>query len=71
MDMDNNRIEIRCKRCNKLLAYYYLPDAQTRQNALNMDGLEFKCEKCKRILRPKNYTEELLFRNINCGILLV
>ena len=69
--INNNRIEIRCKRCNKLLAYYYLPDAQTRQKALNMDGLEFKCEKCKRLLRPKNYTEELLFRNINCGILLV
>ena len=68
---NDNRIEIRCRRCNKLLAYYYLPEAQIRQTALNMDGLEFKCEKCKRILRPKNYTEELLFRNINCGILLV
>ena len=69
--MDNNRIEIRCKRCNKLLAYYYLPDAQTRQKALNMDGLEFKCEKCKRILRPKNYTKQLLFKHIDNGILLI
>ena len=67
---NDNRIEIRCRRCNKLLAYYYLPDEQARQT-LNMGGLEFKCEKCKRLLRPKNYTEELLFRNINCGILLV
>ena len=69
--MDNNRIEIRCRRCNKLFAYYYLPDAQTRQTELNMDGLEFKCEKCKRILRPKNYTEQSLFKNIDSGILLI
>ena len=69
--MDNNRIEIRCKRCNKLFAYYYLSNAPIGQTSLNMAGLEFKCEKCKRILRPKNYTEELLFRNIKCGIILV
>jgi len=67
----NNKIEIRCRRCNKLLAYFYLPDTQTGQIALNMDGLEFKCEKCKRLLRPKNYTEQLLFKNTDCGILLV
>ncbi len=67
----DNRIEIRCRRCNKLLAYYYLPDTLTGKTVLNMDGLEFKCEKCKRILHPKNYTEQLLFKNIDCGILLV
>ena len=69
--MDNNRIEIRCRRCNKLLAYYYLPEAQIGQPALNMYGLEFKCEKCKRILRPKNYTKQLLFKHIDNGILLI
>lgn len=67
----DNRIEIRCRRCNMLLAYYHLPDTSTGQTALNMDGLEFKCEKCKRILRPRNYTEEILFENINYGTLLV
>ena len=69
--MDNNRIEIRCKRCNKLLAYYYLSNAPIGQTLLHMDGLEFKCEKCKRILRPKNYTKQLLFKHIDNGILLI
>lgn len=68
---NEKRIEIRCRRCNKLIAYYYLLDAQIGQTALNMDGLEFKCEKCKRILRPKNYTEQLLFKHIDNGILLI
>lgn len=55
--MENGKIEMRCKKCNKLFMNYYL----TGENIdLNLQGLELKCEKCKRILRLKKYTEQIL-----------
>jgi len=27
---------------------------------LNLQGIELKCEKCKRVLRMKRYTEQML-----------
>ena len=58
-DSEMNKIEIRCKigRCNKLFMNYYV----TGDNVdLNLGGFELKCEKCKRVLRLKNYTEQML-----------
>ena len=55
--MENGKIEMRCKKSNKLFMNYYL----TGENIdLNLQGLELKCEKCKRILRLKKYTEQIL-----------
>lgn len=35
---------------------------------LNLEGFELKCEKCKRVLRLKNYTERLLIEQSENGI---
>lgn len=59
--MENGKIEIRCKthKCNRLFMNYYV----TGENIdLNLQGIELKCEKCKRILRLKKYTEQMLVR---------
>lgn len=65
--MDNKKIEIRCKRhnCNKLFMNYYVTGKNVE---LNLEGFELKCEKCKRVLRLKNYTERLLIEQSENGI---
>ena len=62
-----NRIEIRCKshKCNKLFMYYYVAGNNVE---LNLQGFELKCEKCKRVLRLKKYTEQLLVKNAVDGV---
>lgn len=35
---------------------------------LNLQGIELKCEKCKRILRLKKYTEQMLVRHAVDGV---
>ena len=62
-----NRIEIRCKshKCNKLFMYYYVTGNNVE---LNLQGFELKCEKCKRVLRLKKYTEQLLVKNAVDGV---
>lgn len=35
---------------------------------LNLEGFEFKCDKCKRVLRLKNYSERLLVEQSDNGI---
>lgn len=65
--MDNEKIEIRCKRhnCNKLFMNYYITGKTVE---LNLEGFELKCEKCKRVLRLKNYSEHLLIQQAENGI---
>lgn len=65
--MDNKKIEIRCKRhnCNKLFMNYYVTGKDVE---LNLEGFELKCEKCKRVLRFKNYSERLLVEESEHGI---
>jgi hypothetical protein len=38
---------------------------------LKLAGFEMKCEKCKRVLRLKNYTEEILVEHSKNGVFLV
>ena len=65
--MSNEKIEIRCGRhnCNKLFMNYYVTGNNIE---LNLQGLELKCEKCKRVLRMKKYTEQLLIKNSVDGV---
>lgn len=60
-------IEFRCKniRCNKLIMKNYMTGNNER---LSCDGLEFKCEKCKRVFKLKNYTEKMILENSKNGI---
>lgn len=65
-----NKIEIRCRngRCNRLFMNYYV----TENNVdLNLEGFELKCEKCKRVLRLKNYTEAMLIKHSESGVFKV
>ena len=65
--MENAKIEIRCKshRCNRLFMNYYVTG---RNIDLNLQGFELKCEKCKRVLRFKNYTEQQLLDHAVDGV---
>ena len=66
----DKKIEIRCKtgRCNKLFMNYYVTGNNVE---LNLGGFELKCEKCKRVLRLKNYTETMLFEHSSNGVFKV
>ena len=66
----NRKIEIRCRRanCNKLFMNYF-PTGES--NGLYLAGIELKCEKCKRVLRLKNYTEEVLIEHTVDGVFRV
>lgn len=47
--MEKSKIEFHCKKCNKRLFDYIAGD-------ICID-IEMKCERCKRIMRLKKYTE--------------
>ena len=51
------KIVIRCKNCNQRLCDYTLQDDDT---VLVLQGISFKCCKCKRVLMFKKYTEVML-----------
>ena len=66
----DKKIEIRCKNghCNRLFMNYYV----TGNNVdLNLEGFELTCEKCKRVLRLKNYTEQILMMQSVNGVFKV
>lgn len=50
MDSTDNRIIIRCRKCNQRMFDYISGDVQ----------LEMKCCRCKRVLVMRNYTESFL-----------
>ena len=50
MDRVDNRIVIRCRKCNQRMFDYISGDVQ----------LEMKCCGCKRVMVMKNYTESFL-----------
>ena len=68
--MENRKIEIRCKRhkCNRLFMNYYVTGDNIE---LNLQGIEIKCEKCKRVLRLKKYSEEFLRKNAVDGVVKI
>lgn len=50
-------IVIRCKKCNQRLCDYTLQEDDTVQV---LQGISFKCCKCKRVLMFKKYTEAII-----------
>ena len=50
MDSGENRIVIRCKKCNQRMVDYIAGDV----------SIEMKCCRCKRVMVMKNYTESFL-----------
>lgn len=50
-------IEIRCKKCNKLMMEYY-PCGDESSVALQNIGM--KCSRCKRVIILKKYSEGMM-----------
>ena len=50
MDSAENKIVIRCRKCNQRMMDYYSGEVHA----------EMKCCRCKRVLVLKNYTESFL-----------
>ena len=49
-------VEFRCRshNYNKLLLNYYITGVGSN---IHLEGVELKCNRCKRVIRFKNYTE--------------
>ena len=64
------KIEIRCKkeRCNRLFMNYYIDESSSE---IVLQGIELKCEKCKRVLRLYNYNAEVLKKQCSNNVLKV
>ena len=63
-------VEFRCRRhnCNKLLLNYYITGVGSN---LHLEVIELKCNKCKRVLRLKKYTEQMLIEQSDNGVFKV
>lgn len=57
MDCTKEKIVIRCKHCNNRMFDYVAGDMH----------IEMKCNKCKRVLVMKNYTESMIRANAEKG----
>lgn len=60
-----NFIEIRCKKCNKFLMSY---EIQGYDDAIVLQGIFLKCERCRRTMTLKKYTEGFLKKNSVNGV---
>ena len=57
MERTKEKIVIRCKHCNNRMFDYVAGDMH----------IEMKCNKCKRVLVMKNYTESMIRANAKNG----
>ena len=66
----DKKIEIRCRNshCYRLFMNYFVTGNDVD---LNLGGFELKCDKCKRVLRLKKYTEQMLIDQSEKGVFKV
>ena len=57
MGIVDNRIVIRCRKCNQRMFDYIAGDV----------SIEMKCCRCKRVMVMKNYTESFLRAKVKNG----
>ena len=50
-------IEIRCKKCNKLMMNYYLSGDDSM---IALQNIGIKCDRCKRVMILKKYSEGMM-----------
>ncbi len=50
-------IDIRCKKCNKLVMEYYICGDDS---AVVLQNIGIKCERCKRVMIFKKYSEGIM-----------
>lgn len=61
---DNKVIELRCKKCNKHFMDYMI---QFDDTAVVMQSISIKCDRCKRVMTLKKYTEGYLISHSKKG----
>lgn len=54
-------IEIYCRNCKKNMGITY--SLSGNMNAEMLTGISIKCHTCKKVLRIKRYTEEMIVKN--------
>lgn len=66
MDSMNNKdvIEIRCRQCKKLMMNYHMCGDDS---AVALQGIGVKCDRCKRVMILKKYTEGMLISRLIDG----
>lgn len=57
-------VELRCKKCNKHFMDYIIQNDDT---AVVMQSISIKCERCKRVMVLKRYTEGFLLSHSKKG----
>ena len=50
-------IEIRCKKCNKLMMEYFMSGDDS---AVALQNIGIKCDRCKRVMILKKYSEGIM-----------
>lgn len=62
----NNKdvIEIRCRQCKKLMMNYHVCGDDS---AVALQGIGVKCDRCKRVMILKKYTEGILISRLTDG----
>ena len=50
-------IEIRCKKCNKLMMEYFMSGDDS---AVVLQNIGIKCDRCKRVMILKKYSEGMM-----------
>ena len=59
-----NVIEIRCKKCNKLIMEYFMSGDD---NAVEAQNIGIKCDRCKRVMMLKKYSEGMMKKHSENG----
>lgn len=67
---EGDKIIFRCKthNCDHRFMDYYITGKDVD---LHLEAFELKCTKCKRVLRLKKYTENMIIANSKNGIFYV
>lgn len=58
-------IEIRCKRCNKLMMEYFMGGDDS---SVVLQNIGIKCDRCKRVMILKKYSEGMIKEHSENGI---
>ena len=56
-----NVIEIRCKKCNKLMMEYFVCGDDS---TVALQNIGIKCDRCKRVMILKKYSEGMMKHNL-------
>lgn len=64
----NNVIAIRCKQCNKLIMEYY---ARGDSSTVVLQNIGIKCDRCKRVMMLKKYTEGMIMSRLTDAVIRI